>query len=96
MASQRRLLQLSNLIHDNTVIVDSYIKENNLPDPSFLPEYPPVLDLPHEADLARKAALEALDELREHLLGPVGSVIYNTADVSVNDPFPEITTDNKL
>jgi hypothetical protein len=88
MTSERRLLQLSTLIHENTVIVDSYIKENKVPEPSFGPSCPPVLELSHEADLARKAVLEALDELREHLLGPVGSVIHNITDVSSKRPLP--------
>jgi hypothetical protein len=82
MTTERRLLQLSNLIRENTVVVDSYITENNVPEPSFAASCPPALELSHEADLARKAALEALDELREHLLGPVESVMHNVTDVS--------------
>ena len=61
--------------------VDSYIHENNLPDPSFDASYSPVLQLPPKVDASRKAALEALDELRDHLLGPMGSIVEAVTSV---------------
>ena len=84
MTSSGRSLQLSELLQAKVKDVDSYIRENNLPDPSFDESYQPVLDLPPNVDAARKAALEALDELRDHLLGPTGA-IYE-AVTSVRSP----------
>lgn len=75
MTSCSRLLQLTELLHAKVQDVDNYLRDKNLPDPSFDASYRPVLDLPQDVDAARKAALEALDELRDHLLGPMG-VIY--------------------
>jgi hypothetical protein len=73
-SSSGRLLQLTALLQAKVKDVDTYIHENNLPDPSFEADYPPVLDLPPNVDASRKAALEALDELRDHLLGPMGCI----------------------
>ncbi|ORY09830.1 S-adenosyl-L-methionine-dependent methyltransferase [Clohesyomyces aquaticus] len=74
MASDGRLIQLTELLSTKVKAVHIYIRENNLPDPSFDASYPPVFDLPLDVDVARKAALEALDELRSHLLGPLGTI----------------------
>jgi hypothetical protein len=75
MASHRRLIQLTSLIHENVAQVDGFIESNGLPEPSFEASCPPILALSPEADIARKRALEALDELRQHLLGPVHAVL---------------------
>lgn len=81
MGSNRRLLQLSSLIQENTAKVDAYIKSSGLPEPSFEASCPPILDLSPEADAARNAALEALDELRDHLLSPLGMITGAIAEV---------------
>jgi hypothetical protein len=82
MASEGRLMKLCAFIHDNVAKVDACIKEKNLPEPSFDASCPPVLNLPSEVDDARNKALEALDELRDHLLGPVGVVMSSVMNVS--------------
>jgi hypothetical protein len=82
MTSNCRLLELTALIHENTRQVDTYIRDNNLPPPSFDHSYPPVLDLPSKVDVARSAALEAISELQAHLLGPIGSIWGVLAQVS--------------
>ncbi|KAF2993168.1 hypothetical protein E8E13_000504 [Curvularia kusanoi] len=81
MAS-RVLLQLTNTIHQRTAQVDAYIQANGLPEPSFDPSYPPILRLSPEIDAARNAALEAIDELRAHLLGPLGLVMEHIGEMS--------------
>lgn len=81
MASTRRLSQLSTVIQQNTTKIDAYLESSGHPEPSFEASYPPVLDLPPEADAARKAALEALDELRDHLLGPLGMITTAATEV---------------
>lgn len=81
MTSSGRLLQLTELLHTKVKDIDAYICENNLPDPSFDASYRPVLDLPPKVDATRKAALEALDELRDHLLGPTGAIFEAVTSV---------------
>jgi len=81
MGSMRQLIQLTELIQAKVKDVDRYIHENNLPDPSFDSSYPPVLQLPPNVDASRDAALEALDELRNHLLGPLGSIVEAVTSV---------------
>lgn len=80
MNSPSRLLELTEIITQRTREVDSYIANNNLPSPTFDPSYPPVLDL-GDADGARLAAIEAIDELRAHLLGPMGSIYDRVIEV---------------
>jgi hypothetical protein len=94
MGSDRRLLQLSTLIQDNTATVDAYIKENGISQPSFDPSNSPVLHFPPEVDVARNTALEALDELRDHLLGPVGSITNAVTDVSCYYHYTRGLADN--
>lgn len=74
MKSSRRLQQLTDAITQNTSKIDAYIEKNNLPEPSFEESYPAVLTLPDALEDARRTALEALDELRDHLLGPLGVI----------------------
>jgi hypothetical protein len=81
MAADSVLLELSRLIQDRTAEVDEFIRESGLPQPSFDHSYPPVLKLSAEADVARQAALEAIDELRCHLLGPLGIIMSHTSEV---------------
>jgi hypothetical protein len=87
MTSNGRLIQLVRTLQEKVEEVDTYIHENNLPDPSFDASYPPALVLPPIQDAARKAALEALDELRDHLLGPVGTMYEAVVAVSISYPI---------
>jgi hypothetical protein len=87
MTVNRRLTQLSTLIHENTLVIDAYMKDNGIPEPSFEPTTPPILHLPPEVDTSRIAALEALDELRDHLLGPVGMITNSVTDVSTPSSY---------
>ncbi|KAF2111944.1 O-methyltransferase-domain-containing protein [Lophiotrema nucula] len=81
MAQSSRIVELAALINDKTKQVDTYLRDNNLPSPSFDPSYPPVQALPKEIDFAREAALGALDELQQHLLGPAHH-LYRTMAVT--------------
>jgi hypothetical protein len=94
MTSTGRLIQLVRLLQENVEEVDIYIRDNALPDPSFDASYPPVFILPPNQDAARRAALEALDELRHHLLGPVGTIYEAVAGVRISNPIrraPQVT-----
>lgn len=67
-----KIQQLADTISRNTAIVDAYLKENNLPGPSFDVDAPQQL-IPleaTEANAARQAAIEASRELQELLKGP--------------------------
>lgn len=82
MAPQRRLLHLSTLVQENTAAVDACVAKSGLAEPSFEPSAPLAWDLPPDIEAARNAALEALDELREHLLGPTQNIVSRVVDVS--------------
>jgi hypothetical protein len=86
MTANRRLEQLSKLVQENTSTVDAYIEKKGIPEPSFAPSAPLAWTLPPEIDSARNAALEALDELREHLLGPTQNIVARVVDVSPCHP----------
>ncbi|KAH7386754.1 O-methyltransferase-domain-containing protein [Phaeosphaeria sp. MPI-PUGE-AT-0046c] len=81
MTSNRRLVQLSTLVQENTAAVDAYVEKAGLPEPSFEPSAPLAWDLPPDIDTSRNAALEALDELREHLLGPTQNIVSRVVDM---------------
>lgn len=92
MESSRVLLQLTDTIKQKVAEVDGFIKAEALPEPSFDASYPPVLQLSPEAEAARDAALEALDELRAHLMGPLGMVLHHIGEVSSNYLFAHTNT----
>jgi hypothetical protein len=81
MAVGSVLLELTGIIQEKSAEVDKFIRERGLPQPSFDHSYPPILKLSPEADAARQAALEAIDELRCHLLGPLGVIMSHTSEV---------------
>ena len=78
--SGSRLAELSALITAHTAVIDSSLSQRGLPSPSFQPEQP--ADLLSDEGIAdsRQIILEATDELRALMLGPVG--ILTTAYVS--------------
>ncbi|KAJ4402466.1 hypothetical protein N0V91_007180 [Didymella pomorum] len=82
MAVGSVLLELTGIIQEKSAEVDKFIRERGLPQPSFDHSYPPILKLSPEADAARQAALEAIDELRCHLLGPLGMIMSHTSEMS--------------
>lgn len=91
MVAHSVLLQLTNTIQEKTAEVNEFIRDNGLPEPSFDHTYPPMLKLSTEADAARSAALEAIDELRCHLLGPLGMIMHHTSEVYRSNPNPDLT-----
>jgi hypothetical protein len=70
----RRLVALAQLIAQNTSKVDAYIEKSGLPEPSYDESCPPVTVYPEDVEEARQAALGAIDELHDHLQGPLGAV----------------------
>lgn len=84
MSSNRRLVALAQSIAQNTATVDAYIEEKGLPEPSYDETCPPVIEYPPDVDEARRTALEALDELRDHLMGPLGTLNNLVQGVSLS------------
>lgn len=69
--SSSRIAELASLVQANTASVDKYLREHNLPFPSFNEDGP--VDFKIESDeiqKARTAAMEASLELHDLLLGP--------------------------
>ncbi|PQE06070.1 s-adenosyl-l-methionine-dependent methyltransferase protein [Rutstroemia sp. NJR-2017a BBW] len=76
-SSPNRIVELSALIHENTIKVDEFITANGLPTPSFDISQPPVLPLPPHIDSLRKAVIAASDELKTLMLGPIPALMDN-------------------
>lgn len=69
MASSR-LIALAQTILDNASQLDSYFKENKLPEPSFHEHFPPDLTLDGPMTAVRASAVGATLELHDLLVGP--------------------------
>jgi hypothetical protein len=68
-----RITELAAIISSNTAKVNTYLKSNNIPSPSFNIDAPLNLGIPKEAteiDNARRLALAATIELQDLLQGP--------------------------
>ena len=68
-----RIVQLANIIQENTQKIDEYLISSDLPTPSFAPDNPHTL-LRHgeKIETARQAVVDATDELQALMLGPTG------------------------
>ncbi|MCJ1382875.1 hypothetical protein MMC17_005988 [Xylographa soralifera] len=67
----RSIVDLAVTIKLHTIAIHSYLESQGLPSPTFHPNTPPVLLLSPELSAIRDVTLEALEELRLHLIGPV-------------------------
>lgn len=65
-----RIAELASAVAQHTQLVDNYLAENNLPQPSFDADGPVDLGLPADIEQSRIAALQASKELNDLLLGP--------------------------
>lgn len=77
MTTSSRIVELSALIHENTRKVDEFINSSGLPSPSFDISQPPMLPLPPHIQILQKAVINATDELKTLMLGPIGSIVDN-------------------
>jgi hypothetical protein len=68
-----RIIQLAQSIASNTAFIDGYIRENNLPQPSFEADGPSAFleDATAETKKAKNNTIEALIELKQLLEGPM-------------------------
>lgn len=65
-----RIVELSEIIHEHTCIVDDYLASNGLPTPSFDVSHPPKVPVPPEIERSQHAILAATDELTALIMGP--------------------------
>lgn len=79
MAASSRIVELSSAIHSNTAIVDEYLTSNALPPLSFGVDSPLKMDFPDSIAAAKMAVLEAMDELKALMLGPVPMIVDDVA-----------------
>jgi len=85
MANSNRITALSSIIASNSSKIDSFLVANNLPTPSFDVDVPPYMLLHPEIAGARKAILEATDEMTSLVSGPIGILTNQTTFVSSFD-----------
>jgi len=88
-----RLCELASTISISTSIYNNYLQDHGLPQPSFLPDAPPKMDLPPHIAKARDTILEASEELQALMLGPVGHLQRQTLDVF--NPSERDSTESK-
>lgn len=69
-SSQSRIAELSEAIATHSRLVDEYLSNNNLPQPSFDADGPSNFDLPPEIEGSRAQVLAATQELNDLLQGP--------------------------
>jgi hypothetical protein len=79
MAPAQSLLDLAGAIQAHTVAIHDALKSGGLPEPSFESGGPPIFMLPPSAEGDRVALLEAVDELRALIMGPVPYTILSVA-----------------
>ncbi|KAF4633303.1 hypothetical protein G7Y89_g4822 [Cudoniella acicularis] len=76
MASSNIIVELSTLIHENTLKVNEHLTSNGLPTPSFDITQPARLTLPPHIQSLQEAIVDASDELRALMLGPIGYISH--------------------
>lgn len=72
MASPRSLSNLAAVIQANAGLIESALKTSNSPPPSFALGSPPVLMISPDLEECRDDLVDALEELRALVLGPIG------------------------
>ena len=81
-----RVLELANMIAQNTATVNDYLLRNHLPTPSFDVTQPPIILInfqDKEVEEARMTVLEATTELNALMKGPVESLIVDVCIASI-------------
>jgi hypothetical protein len=86
-----RLAELSKIIAEKTAVIDAYLIEKGLPQPSFDPDGPAELGpIAREDEHVQKARIELIDatkELRDLAIGPAESLRYLPWDVRILKPL---------
>ena len=74
--------ELAASITEHTLKIEAYIQSQNLPSPSFATSTPLKHSFPPHIKASQDAVLEATDELRAHVLGPVAYLTYQRVSFS--------------
>lgn len=80
MAGAKSLTDLAALIQRDVVAINDDLTAANAPQPSFQVGSPPLMLSP-QGEETRQQLLEALDELRALILGPVGPIVRATLPI---------------
>lgn len=69
-----RIVELANIIQENTHKIDEHLTSNRLTTPSFAADNPQTLLFGRgkDFDVARQAVVDSTDELQALMLGPTG------------------------
>lgn len=81
-----RITELAAEIMQETLKVEKYLEDQQLPTPSFSPSFPVRLPLPDSITTSVQRAIEAADELQSLLLGPLGFILHQL-DGTVSTAF---------
>lgn len=82
------LVKLAQLISKETEKLDSYMRDNGLPSPTFDVEGTAGFStLPEDILKSRQAIVHATSELKELVVGPTESLRWMAWDVSIHDSF---------
>ena len=82
MDDDRRLVNLVSMIKDGVLKIDGYLASQGRPSPSNSMNDPPSLGLPSELAPVQVGILEAIDELKCLIMGPIEHIANTGADVS--------------
>lgn len=84
MAEQSSITELAASIRENVAKVEQYLRANELPLPSFLPDGPVSMVMkPKHVEDARIAAIGASMELLDLLQGPVACLRPSVGEVAI-------------
>jgi hypothetical protein len=72
MAGQSRIVELASIIQTRTQLIDDFLKAHDLPTPSFSVDASPDLPLPESLIKSRDEILEASEEIKALMEGPMG------------------------
>jgi hypothetical protein len=82
MSSSRSLKELASVIQARVDTLDEALKATNAPQPTLDINGPPALMVPPQFEDTKEDLLEALDELRTLIIGPVANVFSRSNTVS--------------
>ena len=81
MTSMSRIAELASKIQQETTNIEEHLRSQGLKPPSWDLDTPPQVPLfTHDAQASQNAILEAMDELRALILGPIPSLINKATD----------------
>ncbi len=81
MASKSRIAELASKIQQETTNIEEHLLSQGLKTPSWDIDTPPQVPLlTYDAQASQNAILEAMDELKALILGPIPSLINKATD----------------